>query len=61
MQYLKDMVQLVFMRLPQFSDDLRAAAVKQLKMRAGMEQSRTKKRRRHSFRKKSGSNDKGND
>ncbi|CAG9763319.1 unnamed protein product [Ceutorhynchus assimilis] len=51
-QYLKDMVQLVFMRLPQFSDDLRSS-VKQLKMRAGMEHSRTKKRSRHSFRKKS--------
>ncbi|ERL94183.1 hypothetical protein D910_11465 [Dendroctonus ponderosae] len=56
--YLKDMVQLVFMRLPQFSDDIRAAGVKQLKMRAGIEQSRAKKRSRHSFRKKSYSDDK---
>ncbi|RZC32907.1 Sec7 domain containing protein [Asbolus verrucosus] len=45
--YLKDMVQLVFMRLPQFSEDLRA--VKQFKMRPGaIEQTRTK--RKKSFR-----------
>ncbi|KAJ8926524.1 hypothetical protein NQ314_021126 [Rhamnusium bicolor] len=51
--YLKDMVQLVFMRLPQFSDDLRAIAIKQLKMRPGaMDQTRTKRRNRQSFRKK---------
>ncbi|XP_044272751.1 Golgi-specific brefeldin A-resistance guanine nucleotide exchange factor 1 [Tribolium madens] len=45
--YLKDMVQLVFMRLPQFSEDL--CAVKQFKMRPGaIEQTRTK--RKKSFR-----------
>ncbi|KAL1494184.1 hypothetical protein ABEB36_009823 [Hypothenemus hampei] len=53
--YLKDMVHLVFMRLPQFSDDIRVS--KQLKMRAGMEQRRTKKRSK-SFRRKSSLNDK---
>ncbi|KAJ8979326.1 hypothetical protein NQ317_006940 [Molorchus minor] len=51
--YLKDMVQLVFMRLPQFSDDLRAIALKQLKMRPGaMDQTRTKRKHRQSFRQK---------
>jgi brefeldin A-resistance guanine nucleotide exchange factor 1 len=45
--YLKDMVQLVFMRLPQFSEDM--CAVKQFKMRPGaIEQTRTK--RKKSFR-----------
>ncbi|KAJ3644551.1 hypothetical protein Zmor_022276 [Zophobas morio] len=45
--YLKDMVQLVFMRLPQFSEDLHA--VKQFKMRPGaIEQTRSK--RKKSFR-----------
>ncbi|XP_050302323.1 Golgi-specific brefeldin A-resistance guanine nucleotide exchange factor 1 [Anthonomus grandis grandis] len=56
--YLKDMVQLVFMRLPQFSDDISTVRVKQLKMRAGMDQTRTKKRNKHSFRKKSIEDDK---
>ncbi|XP_076275076.1 sec7 domain-containing protein garz isoform X2 [Rhynchophorus ferrugineus] len=59
--YLKDMVQLVFMRLPQFSDDTRSLGVKHLKMRAGtaMEQTKLKKKGRHSFRKKSNSEEKG--
>ncbi|XP_066139607.1 Golgi-specific brefeldin A-resistance guanine nucleotide exchange factor 1 [Euwallacea fornicatus] len=56
--YLKDMVQLVFMRLPQFSDDVRAVGIKQLKMQAGTEQTRAKKRNRHSFRKRSITSDK---
>ncbi|KAJ8916109.1 hypothetical protein NQ315_004476 [Exocentrus adspersus] len=52
-QYLKDMVQLVFMRLPQFSDDLRASAIKHLKMRPGaIDQTRTKRKNRQSFKKK---------
>lgn len=47
------MVQLVFMRLPQFSDDLRATAIKQLKMKPGaMDQTRTKRKSRQSYRKK---------
>lgn len=57
--YLKDMVQLVFMRLPQFSDDVRSLSIKNLKMRAGtgVEQTKLKKKSRHSFRKKSQTED----
>lgn len=47
--YLKDMVQLVFMRLPQFAEDPRVANMKFLKMKAGnVEQTRTKKKSRSS-------------
>lgn len=47
--YLKDMVQLVFMRLPQFAEDPRVANMKFLKMKAGnVEQTRTKKKTRSS-------------
>lgn len=47
--YLKDMVQLVFMRLPQFAEDPRVASMKFLKMKAGnVEQTRTKKKSRSS-------------
>lgn len=43
--YLKDMVQLVFMRLPQFSEDLRSVIIKQLRMGPGaMDQSRSKRK-----------------
>ncbi|XP_025837202.1 Golgi-specific brefeldin A-resistance guanine nucleotide exchange factor 1-like isoform X2 [Agrilus planipennis] len=43
--YLKDMVQLVFMRLPEFPEDLKPSNIKHLKMKAGvMESSRTKRK-----------------
>lgn len=49
--YLKDMVQLVFMRLPQFPEDLRVGSMKQLKMKPGsMESTRTKRKSRTSLR-----------
>ncbi|CAH1155460.1 unnamed protein product [Phaedon cochleariae] len=51
--YLRDMVQLVFMRLPQFSDDLRAAALKQFKMHPGaLDQTKTKRKNKQSQKKK---------
>lgn len=51
--YLKDMVQLVFMRLPQFAEDPRVASMKFLKMKHGsVEQTRNKKKSRSSFRMK---------
>lgn len=51
--YLKDMVQLIFMRLPQFSEDLRALAFKQLKMRPGaVDTTRTKRKTKQSSKKK---------
>lgn len=47
------MVQLVFMRLPQFPEDLRVSTVKHLKMKPGsIESSRTKRKHRTSFRNK---------
>lgn len=50
--YLKDMVQLVFMRLPQFPEVF-PINVKQLKMRPGaMEQTRSKRKTRNSFKSK---------
>ncbi|GJQ80967.1 putative regulation of ARF protein signal transduction [Trypoxylus dichotomus] len=50
--YLKDMVQLVFMRLPQFPDAF-PANIKQFRMRPGaIEQTRTKRKSRSSFRSK---------
>lgn len=50
--YLKDMVQLLFIRLPQFSDDLRKSSnIKKLKMRASsIDQSRSKRKSRLSSR-----------
>ncbi|CAH1968968.1 unnamed protein product [Acanthoscelides obtectus] len=43
--YLKDMVQLVFRRLPQFSEDLRAVTIKQLKMSSSaIDQTRTRRK-----------------
>lgn len=53
--YLKDMVLLVFMRLPQLTEDLRTISTKQLKMKHdSIEQTRTKRKlRTQSFRKKS--------
>ncbi|KAL3273590.1 hypothetical protein HHI36_015022 [Cryptolaemus montrouzieri] len=57
--YLKDMVQLVFMRLPQFSEDLHSFASKQFKMRPGaVEQTRTKRKSKSSFRSKNSTDDK---
>ncbi|KAK9887809.1 hypothetical protein WA026_000124 [Henosepilachna vigintioctopunctata] len=51
--YLRDMVQLVFMRLPQFTEDLHSFASKQFKMRPGaVEQTRTKRKSKGSFRTK---------
>lgn len=45
------MVQLVFMRLPQFPEDLRVGSMKQLKMKPGsIEPTRTKRKSRTSFR-----------
>lgn len=45
--YLKDMVQLVFLRLPQFAEDPRVGNMKFLKMKAGnVEQTRVKKKSR---------------
>lgn len=56
-QCLKEMVQLVFMRLPQFAEDSRDGNMKHLKMRPGtIEQNRGKKKIRASFRKKSSEN-----
>lgn len=53
--YLKDMVQLVFMRLPQFSEDLRAVVIKQLKMRPGaIDQARTKRKKSNAKERKTG-------
>nr|CAD7256018.1 unnamed protein product [Timema shepardi] len=51
--YLKDMVQLLFSRLPQFQEDLRAPSnIKKLKMRAGgLDSSRGKRKLRSSMRK----------
>lgn len=47
------MVQLVFMRLPQFSEDPRAVGIKQLKMRPGaIDQGRNKRKQRVPLRKK---------
>lgn len=44
--YLKDMVQLIFMRLPQFSEDLKVSYIKQLKMKPGaLDQTRTKRKK----------------
>ncbi|CAH0564253.1 unnamed protein product [Brassicogethes aeneus] len=54
--YLRDMVQLVFMRLPQFSEDLRAVGIKQLKMRPGAIDQTRNKRKKSSFRKKDNKN-----
>lgn len=54
--YLKDMVQLVFMRLPQFPDVF-PANIKQFRMRPGaIEQTRTKRKSRSSFRLKTKNN-----
>ncbi|XP_045476199.1 Golgi-specific brefeldin A-resistance guanine nucleotide exchange factor 1 [Harmonia axyridis] len=51
--YLKDMVQLVFMRLPQFSEDLHSFTSKQFKMRPGaVEQPRTKRKSKGSIKTK---------
>lgn len=52
---LKDTVQLLFMRLPQFSEDLRVhVSMKQIKMRAGViDQTRGKRKSRSSFKYKS--------
>lgn len=51
--YLKDMVQLVFMRLPQFSEDLRSVIIKQLKMGPGaMDQARSKRKIKSSYKRK---------
>lgn len=53
--YLKDMVHLVFMRLPQFSEDLHAFTSKQFKMRPGaVEQTRTKRKSKGSIKTKKG-------
>nr|CAI5834185.1 unnamed protein product [Callosobruchus analis] len=50
--YLKDMVQLVFMRLPQFSEDLRAVAIKQLKMSSSsIDQTRTRRKSKNAKKK----------
>lgn len=52
--YLKDIVQLVFMRLPQFAEDAKVGYIKQIKIKSGsMEQSKTKKKSKSSFRMKS--------
>lgn len=49
------MVQLVFMRLPQFSEDLRSVIIKQIKMRPGaMDQSRSKRKARSGYKRKDG-------
>lgn len=56
--YLKDMVQLLFTRLPQFSEDLRKSSnIKKLKMRASsIDQSRSKRKSRLSGRRQKMSN-----
>ncbi|CAG9864708.1 unnamed protein product [Phyllotreta striolata] len=44
--YLKDMVQLIFMRLPQFSEDPKLSYVKRLRMQPGdLDQTRTKRKK----------------
>lgn len=51
--YLKDMVQLIFMRLPQFSDDIRSVIIKQLKMGPGaMDQARNKRKTKSGYKRK---------
>ncbi|XP_057671770.1 Golgi-specific brefeldin A-resistance guanine nucleotide exchange factor 1 [Diorhabda carinulata] len=51
--YLKDMVQLIFMRLPQFCEDLKTSYIKQLKMKPGaLDQTRTKRKKQYSSHKK---------
>lgn len=51
--YLKDMVQLVFMRLPQFSEDLRSIIIKQIKMGPGaMDQSRSRRKSKNGNKRK---------
>ncbi|XP_050501190.1 Golgi-specific brefeldin A-resistance guanine nucleotide exchange factor 1 [Diabrotica virgifera virgifera] len=51
--YLKEMVQLIFMRLPQFSEDLKVSYIKQLKMKPGaLDQTRTKRKKQYSSLKK---------
>lgn len=52
--YLKDMVQLVFMRLPQFPEDTRIGSMKHLKMKHGaMEPTRVKRKSKSSFKRTS--------
>lgn len=44
------MVQLVFMRLPQFSEDLKSVIIKQLKMGPGtMDQARSKRKIKNGY------------
>lgn len=51
--YLKDMVQLMFMRLPQFSEDLKSVVIKQLKMEPGsIDQLRSKRKIKNTFKRK---------
>nr|XP_023015700.1 Golgi-specific brefeldin A-resistance guanine nucleotide exchange factor 1 [Leptinotarsa decemlineata] len=51
--YLKDMVHLVFMRLPQFCEDLRTTSIKQFQMRTGtLDQTRTKRKNKQTYRKR---------
>ncbi|KAF5306262.1 hypothetical protein FQA39_LY08960 [Lamprigera yunnana] len=51
--YLKDMVQLVFMRLPQFPEDLRIGNVKHLKIKPGsIDVNRSKRKSRSALRNK---------
>lgn len=55
--YLKEMVQLVFMRLPEFSENLKSYSSKQFRMKTGsVEPTKTKRKSKSSFKNKNKNN-----